>query len=135
MRIYFTHCSYKKNFSVREKNIKVTPDKFYTSIRIQRFIKRCKTHKVKWAIFSDKYGIWFPDQKHKWYEKSPNEVTDREFKNLVDHTFSKLKNYNEVYFYGNYRSPRFHPLYRKFFNRLRRKGLNIKLISHLNEIK
>lgn len=63
MRIYITHCSAKKNDALKNKMKRVTPDRLYTTIPIQRFMKRCKEKDVKWAIFSDLYGIWFPDIK------------------------------------------------------------------------
>jgi len=45
----------------------VTPDKLYTDAPIQRFMAACKRCDVKWAIFSDLYGVWFPDVTHEWY--------------------------------------------------------------------
>ena len=63
MRIYITHCSARKNDALRKTGEKVTPDKLYTSPRIQRFMHACMDRKVQWAIFSDLYGMWFPDVK------------------------------------------------------------------------
>ena len=39
---------------------------------------------VDWAIFSDLYGVWFPDVRHPWYEKNPATVTESEFRGLVN---------------------------------------------------
>jgi len=64
MRIYITHCSAKKNDSLKESKIKVTPDALYTATPTVRFIQKCTQLGAKWAIFSDKYGIWFPHEKH-----------------------------------------------------------------------
>jgi len=125
--IYITHCSAKKN------NIdKGTPDQLYSSIKITKFISRCKQLGVNWAIFSDKYGLVFPDQVIENYEKHPSKVTDDEFEKLVEDAFNKLKKYDVVYFYFN--PGRFHKLYRKLINELISKGINVKEITHLKQI-
>jgi hypothetical protein len=64
-------------------------------------MKRCKNAKVNWAIFSDKYGIWLSDTEHTWYERDPNKVTDEEFNMLIENFNSKLKNFDEIWFYYN----------------------------------
>jgi hypothetical protein len=61
MNIYITHCSDKKDNFLKNTLKKVTPDKLYTATPIKRFISKCNEEKVNWAIFSDKYGVWFPD--------------------------------------------------------------------------
>ncbi len=38
-RIYITHCSAKKDDSLRGTKKKVTPDKLYTANLLQRFVK------------------------------------------------------------------------------------------------
>ena len=130
-KIYFTHCSAKKDLSLKLSNKFVTPDKLYTATPTQRFMNRCKENKVKWTIFSDKYGIWFNNTKNLWYEKDPNTITEHEFNILLDDFNSKLKKFDEIYFYHN--PSRFHPLYRNLLDKtiLRNK---IKFITHLNEI-
>lgn len=133
MRIYITHCTYKKDKRYKGTNEKVTPDVLYVGTKIQRFINNCKKKNVKWAIFSDYYGIWFPNEKRVYYEKHPKDVKNSEFEELVNSAKEKLKNY-EVYFYGNYKTHYFHPLYKKLVDRLSKKGINIKLISKLKEI-
>jgi hypothetical protein len=110
-RIFITHCSAKKDNSLKDSSIQVTPDRLYTATATRRFIKRCKNGKVNWAIFSDKHGIWFSDTEHTWYEKDPNKVTDEEFDILMEDFNSKLKGFDEIWFY--YNPGRFHPLYKK----------------------
>jgi hypothetical protein len=111
MRIYITHCSAKKRGSLRYTGKKVCPDKLYASSRIQRFMSRCKGQKVKWAIFSDLYGVWFSHEKRSWYEKPPDEVTGHEFRALVRNFDRRLRRYNSIYFYHH--PARFHRLYRR----------------------
>jgi hypothetical protein len=75
-KIYITHCSAKKDEALKASKAKVTPDKLYTATPTQRFVKECKNKGVSWTIFSDKYGVWFSNSLHEWYEKDPNvEVT------------------------------------------------------------
>ena len=70
--IYLTHCSSRKNASLKGTNRKVTPDVLYTSNRIQRFMRTCVKKDVNWAIFSDKYGICYKNTRNSWYEKAPD---------------------------------------------------------------
>jgi len=131
MRIYVTHCSAKKDNSLKGTGKKVTPDRLYTATPLQRFMSRCKEKKVRWAIFSDKYGVWFPHEEHEWYEKDPDSVTEQEFKNLVKNFDEKLGKYDEIYFYHN--PGRFHPLYGKLLKETKVKG-KVTLFSHIDEI-
>ena len=128
-RIYITHCSAKKDNSLKDTGQKVFPDELYTATPAQRFMKKCKKAGVNWAIFSDLYGVWFPDVKHEWYEKNPDKVTEQEFSKLLHNFESMLDCYGEVYFYHN--PGRFHKLYKNLINRA---DLNIIKFSHLNEI-
>ena len=132
MKVYVTHCSAKKDKTLKNKAKKVTPDKLYTATPLKRFIDKCNEHNVQWAIFSDKYGIWFPHEKHEWYEKNPNTVSEQEFKNLVKNFDEKLAKYNKIYFYHN--PGRFHSLYRKLL-KIVKVNDKIVLFSHLAEIK
>ena len=50
-RIYMTHCSAKKDNSLKGTLKKVTPDRLYTATPVQRFINRCKETKVHWPFF------------------------------------------------------------------------------------
>jgi len=131
MKIYLTHCSAKKSNSLRISKEKVTPDKLYTATPTRRFMRRCVTNGVKWAIFSDLYGVWFPNVKHEWYEKSPDSVTEIEFRKLLRDFEENLQSYKTVYFYRN--PGRFHQLYRKLLRETKLKN-KIILISHLEEI-
>ncbi len=68
MRIYITHCSRRKDDSLKNTGRKVTPDKLYQAIPLQRFIKKCQEKNVKWAIFSDLHSVLFPDVEIEWYK-------------------------------------------------------------------
>lgn len=131
MRIYVTHCSAKKNDSLKDTGKGVSPDILYTATPLQRFMKRCKDKKVMWAIFSDKYGVWFPNVRHEWYEKSPDTVSEHEFWMLVKDFEEKLGEYDEVCFYRN--PGRFHRLYCRLLKEVKVKG-KIILFSHKDEI-
>jgi hypothetical protein len=131
LRIYVTHCSAKKDNSLKNTGKKVTPDKLYTATPLQRFMNKCKKRKVHWAIFSDKYCIWFPYEEHEWYEKNPNTVSEQEFRELVQNFEKKLGNYDEIYFYHN--PGRFHPLYKRLLKEVKVRG-KIILFSHLGDI-
>jgi hypothetical protein len=131
LRIYLTHCSAKKDPTLRGTHRKVGPDELYTSTKLQGFISKCREAKVKWAIFSDKYGVWFPNELHEWYEKDPDTVTEEEFKNLLRDFEAKLGGVDEIYFY--YNPGRFHPLYRRLLSEVRVKARIVKF-THKNEI-
>lgn len=130
-RIYVTHCSAKKDDTLKETNTEVTPDMLYKSTPIQRFMKSCKSKAVSWAIFSDKYGIWLSEDKHKWYEKDPNKVTDDEFNRLVDNFNKSLGNFGEIWFYHN--PGRFHRLYKKLLDKTSLRA-KIRLFTHIKDI-
>jgi hypothetical protein len=129
--IYLTHCSARKNLSLRSINRRVTPDNLYTATPTQRFMKRCIMSRVNWAIFSDKYGIWFSHERNTWYEKNPDKVSPEEFEALVQNFNEKLKDFDEIRFYHN--PGRFHKLYRRLVKHplLNKK---IKLFTHLEQI-
>ena len=131
-RIYITHCSAKKDNSLKDTGQKVFPDELYTATPAQRFMKKCKKVDVNWAIFSDLYGVWFPDIKHEWYEKNPGKVTEQEFSDLLHNFKSMLDCYDEIYFYHN--PGRFHKLYKRLINNNNLADLNIIKFSHLIEI-
>jgi len=101
LRIYATHCSAKKNNSLKDSGEKVAPDELYTSRRIQRFMGVCKSKRANWAIFSDLYGVWFPTVEHRWYEKPPSSVTEKEFIGLLSDFDKQLRSYDEIWFYYN----------------------------------
>lgn len=139
-RIYVTHCSAKKDDSLKCTNKKVPPDKLYTSPRIKGFIRICKEKKVTWAIFSDLYGVWFPDIRHQWYEKDPDTIVKNgkvidpvEFTRLVNDFNKKLLNYDEIWFYRHPYHKRVHCLYRMLLQETTLKE-KIKLIGSIKEI-
>lgn len=131
MKIYITHCSAKKDDSLKNNSKKVTPDKLYTATPTQRFMKKCKEKNVDWAIFSDLYGIWFPQIRHEWYEKNPDKVTEQEFQNLLNNFNQELQNYDEIWFY--YNPGRLHPLYKRLLKETKLKD-RIRRFTHLEEI-
>lgn len=135
MRIYITHCSAKKDNSLKNTGKRVTPDKLYTATPIQRFMTTCKKRGVKWAIFSDHYGVWFVHEQHEWYGNDvgdPNKVTEQKFNSLVDDFDQKLQNYDEIWFY--YNPGRFHPLYKRLLQETKLKD-KVKLFTHISEIR
>lgn len=131
MRIYITHCSARKSPSAKRSGAKVSPDKLYASKRIQSFMRRCKEQGVKWAIFSDRYGIYFPNERHPWYEKSPDSVTPTEFSALLKNFHKRLRIYDEVWFYRH--PARFHKLYRRLLRKARMKH-KVRLFGRVNLI-
>lgn len=131
MRIYVSHCSAKKSESAKLSGRKVTPDRLYTSRRIQGFMRACKRSAVKWAIFSDLYGVWFPHTKHAWYEKAPDDVNEQEFKRLVRGFDRDLKAYDEIWFYHH--PARFHWLYRRLLNESKQRH-RIRLFTRVAQI-
>ena len=110
---------------------KVTPDELYTATPIQRFINQCRNREVNWAIFSDKYGVWFPGIGHEWYEKNPGKVTEEEFNRLVDGFNKVLSQFDEIHFY--YNPGRFHNLYKRLLESSELKT-KIKPFTHIEEI-
>jgi hypothetical protein len=131
MRVYLTHCSAKKDDSLKGTNRKVPPDRLYTSKRTQRFMTRCKREGVEWAIFSDLYGVWFPYEKNGWYEKHPSRVSDAEFRVLLSDSDAKLSRYDEIWFY--YHPARLHRLYRRLLEESALRG-RITRFTHLRDI-
>ncbi len=110
-KIYLTHCSTQKDNSLRHSGLQVRPEELYTSPRVKRFISTCRSAGVLWAIFSDMYGVWFPDVRHPWYDKSPDSVSPEEFQMLLSDFDHKLAVYDQIRYYRN--PARFHHLYRR----------------------
>ena len=131
MRIYLTHCCAKKDDSLRTTGVKVTPEELYVATPTRRFMNSCKERSVAWAILSDKYGVWFPDVKHKWYDKHPDTVTPEEFERLVNDFDENLDPYDEIWFY--YNPGRFHPLYDRLLTRSSLED-RITRFTHISEI-
>jgi hypothetical protein len=134
MRVFITYCSARKDDSLKGTRIEVTPDVLYIGkTRIQPFMRACRQQGVRWAIFSDLYGIWFSEEKHAWYEKSPDDVSAAEFKALLQNFDDRLAGYEEIYFYKP--SPvYFHTLYRRLLKETRLSD-RIRTISSIYEIK
>ena len=130
-RIYITHCSAKKNTDLKESLIEVTPDSLYTATPTQRFMEQCKQAKANWAIFSDKYGVWFGDKKHRWYEKNPSKITEKELELLIKNFETKLGKYDEIWFY--YNPGRFHRVYRELLEKSKLRS-KITRFTHLKQI-
>jgi hypothetical protein len=130
-KFYITHCSAKKDPTLKESNIHVRPHRLYTATPTQRFMKKCDEHGVNWAIFSDRYGVWFSKDRHQWYEKDPSKITESEFNQLVENFDRSLEQFDEIWFY--YNPGRFHKLYRKLIKNSKLKK-RIKLFRHLDEI-
>lgn len=91
---------------------------------------RCSVAGVKWAIFSDRYGVWFPEVRNRWYEKDPNTVTESEFRALLTNFDTALAGFDEIHFYHN--PGRFHPLYRRLIESSTLKN-RIRPVSHLEQ--
>jgi hypothetical protein len=94
-------------------------------------MRATRNRKVEWAIFSDLYGIWFPEIQHEWYERSPDNVSEEEFKRLLSDFYDKLEKYEEIWFY--YNPGRFHSLYARLLveSKSRRR---ITRFTHIAEI-
>jgi len=131
MRIYLTHCTRKKDDSLKHTGEKVTPDRLYQGKFVGAFVRTCKQRGVDWAKFSDLYGVWFPHVKHEWYEKHPSSVTDSEFWELVKDFDEKLARYDEIWFYRN--PGRSDSLYERLLTETRLRG-RITLFSHHYEV-
>lgn len=131
-KIFVTHCSGKKDDSLRDTGNAVTPENLYTAQPLRRFVRRCKDAGVEWAIFSDKYGLVFPSHRIKWYDKSPSTVSEKEFQDLLQNFVSRLSAYDEVWFYHN--PGRFHPLYKRLVTEAQLRGTKVRLFSHISEI-
>ena len=131
MRIYLTYCSAQKDAALRGTGKAVTPDKLYTAAPIRRFMDRCKRGNVRWAIFSDLYGVWFPHIEHEWYEKDPDTLTEAEFETLRKNFDELLATFSEIHFY--YHPGGLHPFHRRL---LRETTLaeKVSLFTHLSEI-
>ena len=131
MRIYLTHCTGIKDDRLKVAGQSVCPDELYASIPLQRVVARCQKQKAQWAIFSDLYGIWHPHQKHRWYDKHPDTVTEEELQQLIRDFDKDLKDFSEIWFYNN--PSWFHILYRTL---VKSSSLSnrITLFSRLKEI-
>jgi len=110
-RIYVTHCSGQKDDSLKGTGRAVAPDELYTSERFMRFARACREAGARWAVLSDKYGVWFANESREWYEKAPEDVTEADFRALVEDFDAKLAGFDQVLFY--HEPGRLHALYRR----------------------
>lgn len=133
MKIYVTFCSKKKDESLKGTGAAVPPCLLYKGKRICGFMERCKKKKLRWAIFSDKHGIWFPGENHEYYEKSPDEVTPQEFARLLKDFDTKLSGYDEICFYYGTPDNCVHDLYKKLL-RETLLGKKLTVIRYAREI-
>ena len=134
MRIYVTHCAAKKDDSLKGTGRQVTPDRLYTARPTQRFIRRCNGRGVRWAIFSDHYGVWFSNEPREWYGDDvgdPNRVMEPKFWELVGNFDERLQRFDEIYFY--YNPGRFHPVYKRLLEEAVLKDRVVR-ITHLWDI-
>ena len=131
VRVYLTHCCAGKDPALRGTGKAVTPDKLYSEQPIHQFMDACKRCSVRWAIFSDLYGVWFSDITHEWYEKDPDTLTETEFETLRKNFDEQLSTFSEIRFYhpGD-----LHPFHRRL---LRETTLaeRISLFTDLSEIR
>lgn len=114
--IFCTYCSRRKNSLAKITGTKVSPRELYTSPRVLAFIDYCEFRHFEWAIFSDLYGVVFRDDKLQWYDKNPDDVSNKDFVELLEQTIQRLKPYKMIKFY--YEESTFHPLYRKLIDDL-----------------
>jgi len=131
--LFFTHCCAKKDNRLKQSKKTVSPAQLYQALPTQRFIKRCAETGVEWAIFSDKYGFVFPNDRVQWYEKHPNTLTQSDKRKLFEDALLVLRQYDLVYFY--YNPGRIHPIYQELVNDIRSKGKNVREITHLDDIR
>lgn len=111
MRIYLTHCSKEKSEVAKINGLPLPPDELYTEENIQKFMHTCKQKGVNWAILSDNYGVFFPNEKHAYYEKPPATVTPEEEQAIITQFYKRLAEYDEIWFYV--RPATFHPFYER----------------------
>jgi len=133
-RIYITHCAAKKDDSLEGTGRRVTPDLFYAATPTQRFMRRCRERGVRWAIFSDYYGVWFSGEPREWYGDDvgdPDRVTEQRFRELLTNLDEQLQDFDEIYFYHN--PGRFHRLYKRLLMETALKD-RVIMITHLRDI-
>jgi len=132
MRIYLTHCSKDKSLLAKKTGERMTPDQLYTDAGIQQFMQQCIKSKVNWAILSDHYGVFLPEESHEYYEKHPDTVSPDEEQKILKEFEFKLEDFDEIWFF--IRPATYHPFYERV---LRNNSLSGKIITFedLNLIK
>lgn len=132
MRIYLTHCSKDKSPQAKASGDKLPPDQLYTDNGLQEFIIACKSTGANWAILSDQFGVFSPDETHEYYEKPPASVSPGEETIIIEQFNLRLETYDEIWFYV--RPETFHPLYERILIRSTLSG-RIHMFSILGEVK
>jgi hypothetical protein len=132
MRIYLTHCSKDKSPEAKASGEKLPPDQLYTDTALQQFIAACRSAGADWAILSDQYGVFSPEETHAYYEKPPASVTPEEENALRIQVNQRLEGYEEIWFFVRLES--FHPLYERILLRSALSG-RVHLFSDLGEVK
>ena len=116
-RIYVTHCSNDKDENLCGSGRKVSVERLHQGIALHRFIDKCQTRNVKWAIFCDKHGICFPDNPIcEWYDLSPKDISIDILRSMAQDFVSQLSDFDEIFFYGNHTSPHFSPAHARLLN-------------------
>ena len=72
-----------------------------------------------------------PEEKHEWYEKDPDTVSEQEFMQLIKNFNERLAEFDEIWFY--YNPGRFHPVYARLLKGVKVKA-KITLFTHKNQI-
>lgn len=124
MRIYLTHCSKEKSAVAKASGKPLPPDELYTEEGIRMFMQTCMHKGVNWAILSDKYGVFFPIEKHEYYEKPPASVTPEEERAIIEQFNQRLTGYDEIWFFV--RPETIHPFYERVL-----KGSELSTRIHL----
>jgi hypothetical protein len=67
---------------------------------LRRLFYNYEAQEVKWAIFSDEYGVWFPGTENEWYELSPKKALLRpaKFQCLLADFDDKIKDFDVIRF-------------------------------------
>lgn len=130
-RIYLTPCCAQKDSDLRGTGKKVTPDHLYTAAPTRQFMETCKRGNVKWAIFSDLYGVYFSQDEHEWYEKNPDTLTEAEFETLRKNFNEQLSTFSEIRFYCQ--PGDLHPFHRRLLSETTL-AERVKMITDLSEI-
>ena len=131
-KIYLTHSSWKKDEALRGTGKMVAPEQLYTAQYLQRFVQRCKQAGAEWAIFSSLHGIVFPGDRIAFYERDFYEITEADYRWLVNDFLAKLDGFDEIWFYHN--PGRFYQLYQWLVMDVVSRGLHLIPFSHLDEI-
>ena len=124
--IYVTHCSGEKDDSLKGTGRAVAPDELYTSSRFRRFVRACREVGAAWAVVSDRWGVWFPDERREWYE------SESEFRALVGSFDSRLAGFDRIYFY--HEPGRHHPLYRRVAQASRLRA-RVEFFTEISEVR